>query len=67
LLACAGKKKRRYRAKFLVWLVILGGLTTMSSCGGSSKGTPAGTSTVQVTVTDGGSLTQTVNLSLNVQ
>ena len=67
LLACDSKKKRRYRAKFLVWLLILGGLTTMSSCGGSSKGTPAGTSTVQVTVTDGGSLTQTVNLSLNVQ
>ena len=66
------RKKRGRTGDLLIWICLLGGLVTVSSCGGgstggSSTGTPAGSSTVQVTLNGGGTLTQSVNLNLTVQ
>ncbi len=66
------RKKRGRTGDLLMWICLLGGLAAVSSCGGgstggSSSGTPAGSSTVQVTLNGGGNLTQSVNLNLTVQ
>ena len=66
------RKKRGRTGDLLIWICLLGGLAAVSSCGGgsaggNSTGTPAGSSTVQVTLNGGGNLTQSMNLNLTVQ
>jgi len=65
-----GKSSSKYRLLLLLTMLIgLGGMTACSggSASSSNSSTPKGLSTVQVMAAGAGSLTQTVNLTLNVQ
>jgi hypothetical protein len=65
MLAC--RTGRKIERRDTIPALVQGALVALSSWGGSSTGTPAGISTVQVTLAGEGNLTRTVKQTLTVQ